>query len=86
MSKYVHVHCIVLNYYCLNTLVPDTTDNCTNGVIRLVKGETEYEGLVEICADGSWGYICPHSWRETEAMTTCRQLGYTTIGQYCIAF
>ena len=61
-------------------IVPDTTDNCTNGAVRLVKGETEYEGLVEICADSSWGYICPHSWRETEAMITCRQLGYTAIG------
>ncbi|XP_019849591.1 PREDICTED: deleted in malignant brain tumors 1 protein-like [Amphimedon queenslandica] len=60
--------------------VPDTTDDCSNGAIRLVKGETEYEGLVEICADGSWGYICPHSWKESEAMITCRQLGYTPIG------
>ena len=61
-------------------LVPDTTDNCTNGAIRLVKGSTKYEGLVEICADGSWGYICQYGWGQTDAMVTCRQLGYTKIG------
>uniref|UniRef100_A0A1X7U210 SRCR domain-containing protein n=1 Tax=Amphimedon queenslandica TaxID=400682 RepID=A0A1X7U210_AMPQE len=61
--------------------VPNTTDNCTNGVIRLVKGEAKNEGLVEICADGSWGYVCPnYRWGQNEAMVTCRQLGYTATG------
>ena len=62
------------------TLVPDRTDNCTNGVIRLVNGGVESEGLVEICDNGSWGYICPHSWNQNDAKVICRQLGYTTIG------
>ena len=44
------------------TLVRDRTDNCTNGVIRLVNDGVKSEGLVEICTDGSWGYICPNSW------------------------
>uniref|UniRef100_A0A1X7U110 Deleted in malignant brain tumors 1 protein n=1 Tax=Amphimedon queenslandica TaxID=400682 RepID=A0A1X7U110_AMPQE len=61
--------------------IPNTTDNCTNGVIRLIRGEAKNEGLVEICADGSWGYVCPrYGWGQSEAMVTCRQLGYTAIG------
>lgn len=51
-----------------------------------MKGGTESEGLVEICADGSWGYICPSGWGQSDAEVTCRQLGYTTIGKYSILF
>ena len=57
--------------------------NCSNGEIRLVNGQSDYEGLVEVCYDGSWGSICPGYWDNYDAKVACRQLGYTDIGQ-CI--
>ena len=65
--------------YSINT-APNTTDNCTNGEIRLVGGDTEYEGRVEVCYSGAWGSICPSSWDSNDAKVVCRQLGYVTIG------
>ena len=59
---------------------PNTTDNCTNGDIRLVNGDTQYEGRVEVCYGGNWGSVCPNSWDSNEAKVVCRQLGYIIIG------
>ena len=62
-------------------IVPDTTDNCTYGEIRLINGQSQYEGLVEICNNGRWELICARYWDDSDAKVTCRQLGYTDIGK-----
>ena len=59
---------------------PNTDGSCANGKIRLVDGDTEYEGRVEMCYSGVWGSICPSSWDSSDAKVVCRQLGYVTIG------
>ena len=60
---------------------PNTDDNCTNGEIKLVGGDTEYEGRVEVCYGSVWGSVCPSSWDSNDAKIVCRQLGYITIGR-----
>ena len=47
---------------------------CPEGDIRLVNG------LVEICRNGVWGFICHYSWDTRDAQVVCRQLGYSTAG------
>ena len=42
---------------CTTTLFT-STDDCGNGDIRLVNGETETEGRVEICLYLRWGTVC----------------------------
>ncbi len=52
----------------------------TTGDVRLVGGEDEYEGRVEICQDGTWQSICQGSdWSQEDATVTCRQLGYSLL-------
>ena len=61
---------------------------CPEGEIRLVGGETDREGDVQICHNGVWGYICDFSilhhffyfieWNDEEARTVCQQLNYST--------
>jgi hypothetical protein len=52
---------------------------CTEGAIRL-QGGNATSGRVEICNNNTWGTVCDNSWRETDAMVACRQLGLPTTG------
>ena len=63
-----------------NFLLVQIDDNCSNGIIQLINGQSDSEGLVEICYDGVWGSICPRYWDNNDAKVACRQLGYTDIG------
>ena len=49
---------------------------CDEGTFRLVDGDIEQEGRVEVCYYGVWGAICDTDWNEIDAYVLCRQLGY----------
>ena len=51
-----------------------TALSCTHGDVRLVGGETSYEGLVEICLSGTWMLVCDYNWNMNESAVVCRQL------------
>ena len=48
------------------------------GDLRLVGGETELEGRVEVCTSRSrWGTVCNLQWTRAHTNVVCRQLGYS---------
>ena len=55
------------------------TDRCRVGALRLVGGETEMEGRVEVCGDhvGRWGTVCDKQWTVTHTKVVCRNLGFS---------
>ena len=57
-------------------IVNSTGSTCTYGVIRIVDGDNQYEGRVEVCINDQWGTVCDNSWDEFDATTVCKQLGY----------
>ena len=50
--------------------------------MRLVDGESEYEGLVEVCLSQRWGTVNGDGWSSVDTQVVCRQLGYPTEGYY----
>lgn len=47
-----------------------------DGAVRLVDGESESQGRVEMYRDGAWGDVCDSAWGDAGANVVCRQLGY----------
>ena len=66
--------------------IRSTYSGCTNGTIRLVGGQSSYEGRVEICISGVWGTVCDDSWNSSDARVVCRQIGlpYTGNSVFCM--
>ena len=60
--------------------------DCTGNDVRLVRGETDREGSVEMCVGGTWKATCDDDfddvlgWDDDDAGVVCRQLGYAGGG------
>ena len=66
-------------------LYADTTriwENPYNLQVRLTRGETVNQGLVEVFCNGQWGTVCDDGFGRTEADTICSQLGYHSANRY----
>ena len=50
---------------------------CQNGDVRLIGGDFDNEGTVEVCFDNLWGLISDASWTDGDAKVVCNQLGHT---------
>ena len=62
--------------YCTNHFLSFTAD-CVDGEVRLMEGEFEWEGRLEMCFGQRWGTINSDGWTSTNSEIVCQDLGYT---------
>lgn len=72
---------MVRDYLCCTKAFP-LSIACTNGQIRLVGGDFENEGTIEVCVQSLWSYITDVSWTGANARVICNQLGYSGGSKY----
>lgn len=56
--------------------------NCGDGDIRLVDGNNELEGRLEVCFNGVWGTVCDDRFDSDDAQVVCNQLAIPFEGMY----
>ena len=50
--------------------------SCDEGSIRLVGGDSDLEGRLEVCLDQVWGTVTDFFFNLPDARVACRQLGH----------
>ena len=54
--------------------------DCTNGQVRLMGGDSDNVGSVEVCFDNVWGNLEETGWGGKDAQLVCNLLGYLPDG------
>ena len=72
MPWYNHIYYI---YVC--AILKIITEVCSKeGSVRLVQGDIDREGTVQVCQGGIWSAVCDDQWGTPDAAVVCKQLGY----------
>ena len=76
------------SFHCRNTLlcIYVVDSSYQEGNIRLVGGDYNWEGRVEIFYSGTWSTISDTSWTSSDATVVCRQLKHSIEGEFALSY
>ncbi len=55
---------------------------CNDGDKRLVSGDNDTSGILNVCKDSKWNTVCGLSFGDGEAKVACRAQGLDETGQF----
>ena len=67
---------IVLTLHYSTFLIISLAATCFTSETRLIGGQTEREGRLEVCSNGRWGTVCGGPWSSSHTKVACRHLGF----------
>ena len=53
--------------------------SCFDGEVRLVEGESEWEGRLEVCFSRRWGTVSSDGWTQTNTQVFCLDMSLTQV-------
>ena len=56
-----------------------SAENPTPADVRLIFGESTYEGIVQIKHQGKWGTVCDHEWDNNDAKVSMLEVYGCTV-------
>ncbi|XP_022088508.1 neurotrypsin-like isoform X2 [Acanthaster planci] len=76
-SDYSSKMLVMMSIFLVTGLLgsPEVSPGEDEHPVRLVGGDSETEGRVEILFNGQWGSVCSTGWDAADASVVCRQLG-----------
>ena len=80
VSFYVIHSIFMFSKYHIFIMLKNTPDDCRHGDVRLVGGQSPYEGQLEVCLRQRWGAVSDGEWSIYDAQVACKQLGYKSSG------
>ena len=62
-------------------IIPFADAGCNHGDVRLVDGNSQMEGRLEVCLNDAWGTVSNFGFFDgAAARVVCNQLGYSNKG------
>ena len=49
---------------------------CSDGDLKLVGGDSESEGRLEVCFNKRWGTVNGNGWTQIDTRVACKELGF----------
>ena len=67
--------------YCISLQNIVIAATCIDGTIRLMEGESEFEGRLEVCINDRWGTVGSNGWTKIDEQVICNDFGYDLAGK-----
>lgn len=61
-------------------LITEDGFSCEDGEVKLLEGQSMYEGRVEVCFNNKFSTVCDRNWDINDATVVCNQLNFTVGG------
>lgn len=70
------MNCFSISHTLICVCITFYTAADLTSTIRLVDGDTPFQGRVELNVNGAWGSVCSRGWNTPNSNVVCKQMGF----------